>query len=68
MKSRVLATQFGNAATELLLSGAKGRLVVMRGGAITDIDLTEVEGKQRLVPVDHPLVQAARRIGTSFGD
>jgi ATP-dependent phosphofructokinase / diphosphate-dependent phosphofructokinase len=65
---RVLATRFGHAAVELLMSGAVGRLVVMQQGAVIDIDLTFVAGKQRLVPVDHPLVQGARDVGTSFGD
>ena len=34
----------------------------------SDIDLFETVGKQRLVPIDHPLIAAARAIGTSFGD
>jgi 6-phosphofructokinase 1 len=65
---RVLATEFGSAAVELLASGAKGRLVVMQKGSITHIALSETEGKQRLVPIDHPLVSAARNVSTCFGD
>ena len=65
---RVLATEFGNAAINLLMSGAKGRLVVMKGRTVTDIALTEVANKQRLVPKDHPLILAARNVGTCFGD
>ena len=65
---RVLATAFGHAAIDLLMTGVKGRLVVMRNNCITDIDLTEVEGKQRLVPLDLPLLKAARDVGTCFGD
>lgn len=65
---RVLATMFGHAATERLMSGSRGRLVVMKQGAISDVDLTEVSDKQRLVPLDHPLVEAARDTGISFGD
>jgi ATP-dependent phosphofructokinase / diphosphate-dependent phosphofructokinase len=65
---RVLATEFGSAAVELLASGAKGRLIVMQKGSITHIALSETEGKQRLVPVDHPLLNAARNVSTCFGD
>lgn len=65
---RVLATNFGHAAVELLMSGAVGRLVVMQRGAIADVELTSVAGKQRLVPKDHPLIQAARDLGTCFGE
>jgi len=65
---RVLATQFGHAALELLMSGANGKLVVLQGGKITNVELTYVAGKQRVVPVDHPLVCAARDVGTVFGD
>ena len=65
---RVLATAFGHAAVEVLMAGHRGRLVVMKSGTINHIDLTEIAGKQRLVPIDHPLVRAARDVGTSFGN
>ncbi len=65
---RVLATEFGNSAVELLMAGHRGRLVVMKGRTVEHISLEEVEGKQRLVPLDHPLVRAARNVGTCFGD
>ena len=64
---RVLATEFGNMAIELLDAGERGRLVVMKGMTVTHIPIEEAEGKQRLVPVDHPLVRAARNVGTCFG-
>ncbi len=65
---RVLATQFGHHAMELLKDGKKNRLVVMQGGKLTDVDITSAANKQRLVPVDHPLIAAARAVYTSFGD
>lgn len=64
---RVLATEFGNKAIELLDEGESGRLVVMKGRTVTHIPITEAEGKQRLVPPDHPLIRAARNVGTCFG-
>jgi 6-phosphofructokinase 1 len=64
---RVLATEFGNKAIELLEAGERGRLVVMKGRTVTHIPLEDAEGKQRLVPPDHSLIRAARNVGTCFG-
>jgi hypothetical protein len=50
------------------MDGARNRLVVRQNNIFSDIDLMASAGKQRLVPVDHPLVSAARAIGTGFGD
>ena len=52
---------------ELLEAGERGRLVVMKGRTVTHIPLEEAEGKQRLVPLDHPLIRAARNVNTCFG-
>jgi phosphofructokinase-like protein len=65
---RVLATEFGNKAIEILMEGERSRLVVMQGRTVTHIPLEEAENKQRLVPLDSPLIQAGRNIGTCFGD
>lgn len=67
-EDRILATLFGHAAITTLMSGKRNRLVVMRGGRVTDMPLDHAHGRQRLVPTDHPLIEAARAIGTSFGD
>jgi len=65
---RVLSTQFGHHAMELLKQGKRNRLVVMQAFELKDIDITTAANRQRLVPVDHPLVKAARAVYTSFGD
>jgi phosphofructokinase-like protein len=65
---RVLATEFGSAAIELLAQGERNRLVVMKGRTVTHIPLEDAANKQRLVPLDHPLIRAARNLGTCFGD
>ncbi len=67
-EDRVLATEFGHAAIQALMAGKRNRMIVMKGRTVTDIDIEEVAGKQRLVGTDHPLIQAARDVGTSFGD
>lgn len=65
---RVLATQFGHHAIELLMNGARGRMVVMRSGELGDVDLRNVADRQRLVPIDHSLIAVARDVKTSFGN
>lgn len=65
---RVLATQYGYHALQLLVGGAVGKLVVQKDGKISEVDITHVAGKQRKVPVDHSLIATAKAVGTSFGD
>ena len=65
---RILATNFGFHAMAVLAAGKRNRMVVRENNIVSDIDLFETVGKQRLVSVDHPLIAAARAIGTSFGD
>ncbi len=67
-EDRVLGTSFGHHAVELLANGAQNRLVVMKGREVADADLLAAADKQRTVPTDHPLITAARAIGTAFGD
>lgn len=65
---RVLATQFGHHAMELLKMGKQNRLVVMQGGHLSDVDIQSAANKQRLIPTDHPLIAAGRSVYTCFGD
>jgi 6-phosphofructokinase 1 len=65
---RVLGTHFGHRAVELLMAGQYNRLVVMQNGRLDSVPLAEVAGRQRTIPPDHPLLAAARAVGTSFGD
>jgi phosphofructokinase-like protein len=65
---RILATHFGYHAIKTLMEGKQGRMVVREGNVFGDVDLLFAAGKQRLVPVNHPLIEAARAIGTGFGD
>jgi 6-phosphofructokinase 1 len=65
---RVLATEFGGMAIDLLMAGERNRLVVMKECAVTHIPLESAANKQRLVPLDLPLLKTARAVGTCFGD
>lgn len=65
---RVLATSYGHAALDLIAGGRFNRVVVMQDGRITSVPIGEVADKQRLVDAEHPLIAAARAVGTCFGD
>ncbi len=65
---RLLATELGFHAFELLMAGRFGDLVVKKNGTTTTVPIPEVANKIRTVPPDHILLRAARAIGTSFGD
>ncbi len=65
---RVLATQFGFKAVQLIAEQAWGQLAVFREGRIEAVPIESVADQQRLVPLDHPLVACARSLGTSLGD
>jgi phosphofructokinase-like protein len=65
---RVLATQFGYHALEILMNGAQGQLVVQQAGRLAEVPIESVAGKQRKVPPGDPLIRTARAVGTSFGD
>ena len=65
---RVLATLYGSAAADLVREGAWGTMVGLQQGAITRLSLAQAAGRTRPVPLDHPLLLAARRIGISLGE
>jgi len=65
---RVLATEFGHHAIELLMRGKRNRMVAMHGRTVTDVDILTAANKQRTVSTNHPLIAAARGVGTNFGD
>ncbi len=65
---RILATEFGVKAFEMVLERDFGKMVAYRHPDIVSVPLKEVIGGEKLVTPDHPLVKAARGIGISFGD
>jgi len=65
---RVLSTRFGFAAADRLCRGIYNRLVVIQEGQLKDVPIETVANQQRLVPTDDPLIQAAKAVGTCFGD
>jgi phosphofructokinase-like protein len=65
---RVLATQYGNQAAQLVMAGRLDRMVTLEHGRLGSIELAQVAGGSRRVPPDHPLLACARQIGVSLGE
>jgi 6-phosphofructokinase 1 len=65
---RLLATRLGVACTDFIAEGIHGVMVAARGDGAEAVDLKEIAGKRRSVPLDHPMVHSARSLGISFGD
>ena len=65
---RILATQFGAHAAQLLKDKKFGYTVAMVDGKITENPLGDVAMKTKFVPVDCKMVKTAKDIGISFGD
>ena len=65
---RVLATQYGVKAFELVLAKEFGRMVSYRHPYITSVTLKEAIQQPNLVDNDTALMKTARGIGMCFGD
>jgi phosphofructokinase-like protein len=65
---RVLSTRFGARAVDLITNRNYGHMVGIKGDKIIDVPLEVVAGGIKKVPKNHPLVKAARAVGTCFGD
>jgi len=65
---RTLATVLGSEAARLLAKGVSGVMVGMRGQTPVPVELSEVAGKRRNVPPDHPWIQTLRRLNICLGD
>lgn len=65
---RVLATRLGTACATLVNDGAYGVMIAVCGEGTKPVPLKEVVGKRKTVPLNHPWVDSARRLGTNMGD
>lgn len=65
---RNLATRFGYEAIKLVLKKGFGKMVALKGGRIVAVPIEKAIKKLKTVPLDHPLIEAARAVGTSFGN
>ncbi len=64
---RVLATRFGVQAAELCNDNVGGVMVALRGSEIIAVSLADIAEKNRVVSMDHPLLNVARQVGTCLG-
>ncbi len=65
---RLLALRFGSAAVRAIDEGAFGTVVVYTPPNVTRIPISDVVGRQKLVPLDSGVILTARNLGISFGD
>jgi len=65
---RLLATRLGTAAVELVDQGVSGVMVGVRGDVAVPVPLSDVAGKRKTVPDDHPWIHVARSLDVGFGD
>jgi 6-phosphofructokinase 1 len=65
---RLLATQLGTKCAELIEQGTFGVMVAVHGLKYEPVPLSQVAGRRKTVPLDHPWIRSARLVGTSFGD
>jgi 6-phosphofructokinase 1 len=67
-QDRVLSTQFGVHASQLIRQELYGTTVAMLGATVGHNMLSDVAGKTKSVPPDHQLVTVARSMGICLGD
>lgn len=65
---RLLATRLGTACADLIHEGVFGVMVAARGDGTQPVPLEQVAKKRKEVPLDHPWITTARRVGTCLGD
>lgn len=64
---RLISTQVGAYAAELVLQGIYGVTVAIKGDSVCHNKLSDIAGKSKTVPADHPYIRTGESIGISFG-
>ena len=65
---RLLATQLGTAAANLIAEGQYNIMVGVKGDGVCAVPLADVAGVRKNVPLDHPLIRTARSLAICLGD
>jgi len=65
---RLLASSYGAYAVDLIAREDYGKMVMKDGETISDLPLSEVGGKLRLVPTNHSLLKKAYGLGVCLGN
>jgi len=67
-EDRLLASRLAYHAVDLFLAGKTGLMAAIQNGSVTEVSMETPHGKQRLVPLDDPILRTELSIGTCFGD
>ncbi|WP_310600243.1 ATP-dependent 6-phosphofructokinase [Desulfobulbus sp.] len=65
---RILATRLGSACVAAIDARKYGCMVAVKGESTELVDLAQVVGKRKVVPLDHPWIKAALETGTCLGN
>ena len=65
---RILATQYGVAAVDLVAEGKFGHMVALRNQDIVSVPLAEAIRDYKYVNLNHNLIRTARGLGVCMGD
>lgn len=65
---RILATQFGVKAFEMVLDKEFGNMVAIRDGKIVSVPIIDAIEKYNFVNINSDLMHTARKVGISFGE
>ena len=65
---RVLATRLGTKAVDMIQNEDFGCMVGVQRSELVKVSLDEVSKGSRKIPLNHPLIESARSLDTSFGD
>ncbi len=65
---RVLATELGTSAVDMIAESRFGRMVAVKSNSITSVPLSVPAGGPKLIPMNHRLIRTARAVGAYFGD
>ncbi|CEM61453.1 6-phosphofructokinase [Treponema phagedenis] len=65
---RLLATEFGTAAADMAAREDYGKMVALQNNKIVSVPLADVADKIKPVPMDDPMILAAKNVGTCLAD
>jgi 6-phosphofructokinase 1 len=65
---RILATGLGARAVDMIEDNDFGAMVGVNGNSFVTVSLEEVSKGPKSVPLNHPMIKAARSLETCFGD
>ncbi len=65
---RLIASTLGAAVADLVEEGRYGVMVALRGNRPVPVPLEDVAGVRNSIPLDHPWITTARKLGVCLGD